>query len=363
LYAFDDSLVAASFDDRRFKLNGNPIVLFRNVPAPTLTSDDVFSVAGTLLSFRGGSKFERLVWFARDGQRIGAIESSTPLYNPMVSPDGTQLVATGSPARNSGLWMVDLKGNISTRLAPEGIGALWSPDGKRVAFTTRGGLSIKISVTSGRADETQLLHDNERKTLQDWSPDGRYLVFTRMSADTKIDLWLLPVSDPPHAAPLLHTAANERGARISPDGRWIAYTSDETGRSEVYVQEFPGLGSKRAVSAGGGAGPSWRQDGRELFYLSPTRTLMAVDVRVAATISFGAARPLFRAAVSGESSEARNHYAAAADGQKFLINVVEESADRGAITVVVNWAAGLSPAAGAASRQVRPVLVASSPVN
>jgi eukaryotic-like serine/threonine-protein kinase len=146
---------------------------------------------------------------------------------------------------------------------------------------------------------------------------------------------------PQTSTPLLATAANERSGRISPDGRWIAYASDESGRSEIYVQQFPGLGSKRAVSTGGGAAPFWRQDGRELYYLSPERVLMAVDVRAEGTIAIGRPRALFRAPVAGDVSEARNHYVAARDGQSFLVSVMEESPDRAAISVVVNWPAQL----------------------
>ncbi|MBI4265192.1 MAG: PD40 domain-containing protein [Acidobacteria bacterium] len=344
LYVQDNTLVATRFDPERREVMGEPVPLVRNVLPPRLTDGDAFSMSGTLLSFRGGTRAEQLAWFTRAGLKIGTVDGPTALYNPMVSPDGTQLLATGSPARDPGLWLVDLRANASTRLGAEGIGPLWSPDGQRIAFTSRGGLDIDMSSTVGRAENRLLLRDHERKVVQDWSPDGRYIVYSRLNDETRLDLWLLTVADPHRSVPLLRTAANERGARISPDGRWMAYTSDESGQWEVYVQEFPELGSKRAASIGGGAGAFWRQDGRELFYLAPDRTLMAVDVRLDRTISIGRPRPLFRAPVSGDITEARNHYVAAPDGQRFLVNTVQESADRAAITVVVNWAGRLSRA-------------------
>jgi Tol biopolymer transport system component len=281
----------------------------------------------------------------------------------MVSPDGSQLVAAGSPTQNPGLWLIDLKGNASTRLSSEGIGPLWSPDGRHVAFTSRGGLDITISSTVGPPEEKLLLHDNERKTVQDWSPDGRFLVYTRVNPQTKLDVWLLPLSDAKRTVPLLATAANERGARISPDGRWVAYNSDESGRSEVYIQEFPKLGSKRAVSTGGGAGPSWRRDGGELFYLSPSRTLMAVGLDFSKGMAFRPPTALFRASLAGDFADARNHYSAAPDGQAFLVNVIEETADHASITVMVNWRAALKPASATISRRDRPSLPAVARAN
>jgi Tol biopolymer transport system component/DNA-binding winged helix-turn-helix (wHTH) protein len=340
LYVENGTLMAESFDAERLELIGEPVPLVRDVPSPTLAEGDIVSVAGTLLSFRGGTKGERLTWFTRDGHPMGAIDDQTALYNPTVSPDGTQVVAAGLPTRNPGLWLVDLKSGASTQLAANGIGPLWSPDGRQIAFVAPGGLDIVISSLLGRADERVLMRDNVRKTLQDWSPDGRYLLYTKRDPQTKLDLWLVPFSDSQHGVPLLTTAANERSAKISPDGRWLAYSSDESGRSEVYVQEFPMLGSKRAVSIGGGAGPSWRKDGGELFYLSPTRALMSVDVRLKDGITLGSPKMLFRAPVPGDLSTAR-HYAPSPDGQRFLVKVVDETADRTSITVVVNWTAGL----------------------
>jgi Tol biopolymer transport system component/DNA-binding winged helix-turn-helix (wHTH) protein len=344
VYVEADTLVAAPFDAATRALAGDPIPLVQNVGAPRLIDGDMFSMSGPLLSFRGGTRAEQLVWFTRTGSRSGRVEGPTVLYNPMISPDGRQLVATGSPTREPGLWLVDLEAHASTRIAAEGIGPLWSPDGRRIAFTARGGLDIVVSSTIGRAHERVLLTDEERKVVHDWSPDGRFIVYSRTNADTNLDLWLLPVDAPGDSVPLLRTAANEKGARISPDGRWIAYTSDESGAAEVYVQEFPGLGSKRALSSGGGAGAFWREDGRELFYLSPDRTLMAVDIAAGDTISIGRPRPLFRAPVAGEVSEARNHYVAVANGERFLVNVIDESVERSVITMLVNWTAQLEAA-------------------
>lgn len=340
LYIENDTLVAAPFDLAHGTVGGMATPVAQNVLLPRVSDGEAFSVARGFLSFRTGARAEQLVWFTRDGKRLGVVDGPTALRNPMVSPDGSLLLATGVPSRDPGLWLVDLKGNASTRLGPDGIGPVWSPDGHRIAFTTQGGLDIYTSSTVGRTDNKLLLHDAHRKVLQDWSPDGRFMVFSR-SMGTQLDLWLLPVGDPGHARPLLTTAANERGAAISPDGRWLAYTSDESGQWEVYLQEFPGLGSKRVVSIGGGGGPYWRRDGRELFYLSPDRSLMSVDIKLGTSPAVSRPRVLFRAPTAGDASEARNHFIAATDGQSFLINVMEDSRERGAITVMINWKARL----------------------
>jgi hypothetical protein len=154
-------------------------------------------------------------------------------------------------------------------------------------------------------------------------------------------VWRLPVAGEGKPAPLLQTAANERQARISPDGRWVAYTSDESGRWEVYVEAYPDLGGKRVVSTGGGGMPSWRADGQELFYLAPTRTLMSVRVESGSAISLSPPEPLFRVPMAGGLSEARNHYAVTAAGDAFLFNVADDT-DQHVLTILVNWTGQLA---------------------
>jgi Tol biopolymer transport system component/DNA-binding winged helix-turn-helix (wHTH) protein len=341
LYIRRETLVAARFDLETRTVDEQTIPLVDGVAAPRLTDGEAFSVSGALLTFRRTGGGERLVWFSRLGQRTGDIGDSVPLRNPTVSPDGTHLVASGVPSRDPGLWLIDLQGHSSTRLAAQGIGPVWSPDGRRIAFTARGGLDIVTASTVGPINERVLLTDNRRKVVQDWSPDGRYVVFTRWDEQSKLDLWLVPVDNPADARPLLATPANERGAAISPDGRWFAYTSDESGEREVYLQQFPGLGSKRVVSLSGGGSASWRGDGRELFYLSPDRTMMAVSLRLGSTPVIEARRALFNAPVLADVSEARNHYVVAPDGASFLVNVREADTGRDGLVVVVNWAATL----------------------
>jgi hypothetical protein len=179
------------------------------------------------------------------------------------------------------------------------------------------------------------VNDDERKTLSDWSPEGNYLVYTTLNPSTKLDLVLFPMSGQKKPIPLLHTPFNESQGRIAPNGRWIAYVSDESGTEEVYVQRFPSLGGKRIVSIGGGIEPMWRRDGEELFYLSPDYSIVSVPFEPTEPPLIGQPKPLFRAPIN--TSSTRNHYAVTPDGQRFLIDIEDQNTYLSPITIVVNW--------------------------
>jgi dipeptidyl aminopeptidase/acylaminoacyl peptidase len=183
-----------------------------------------------------------------------------------------------------------------------------------------------------------LITSDSVKFLNDWSPDGAHIVYTQVDEQSKLDLWQLRVRDGA-AVPLLATQSNEGQARFSPDGRWVAYVSDENGGAEIYVARYPEMDGRRRISSAGGGQPQWRADQRELFYLAADRSIMAVDVSgEAESIGFGTARRLFRAPVAGGPEDARDYYAAAADGSRFLIDGALHSTDGTSITLVVNWA-------------------------
>jgi Tol biopolymer transport system component len=235
-----------------------------------------------------------------------------------------------------GLWLASLNRDEYARLETDGIAPLWSPDGRRIAFTAGRGTDLLIRPVDDRDRARLLITDGTVKILNDWSPDGTHLVYTKIGERTRPDLW---VADIESAAtrPLLVTPASELQARISPDGRWIAYSSDETGSLEVYVQRYPELGDKHKVSTAGGGQPQWRADQRELFYLSADRSLMSVEAGAGETIAFGAPRKLFRPAISADPADARDHYAASADGTRFLVDGALRDGNDAAITVMVNW--------------------------
>ncbi|MBA3716207.1 MAG: PD40 domain-containing protein, partial [Pyrinomonadaceae bacterium] len=192
--------------------------------------------------------------------------------------------------------------------------------------------------TSGAGSDELLLKSNDPKFPADWSSDGRFILYRSRDPKTKEDIWVLPLEGDRQPFPLLQTEFNESQARFSPNGKWIAYTSDESGTTQVYVQSFPAAGSKWPVSTGGGNQPRWRRDGRELFYLADGK-LMAVEVKTEGTFEAGVPKPLFVIHGPIEVTPFAISYAVTADGQRFLVRSVVEQASTTPITVVVNWAA------------------------
>jgi len=334
LYVQDDILMAQRFDASRLEVAGKPMVVARNVSAPGDADGKMISASANLLTYRSGSSTQELAWFERNGHRAESIPALKGLRSPMFSPDQKQFVALdedGGPR----LWMVDLARNAATRLEGAGTYPLWSPDGTRIVFESHNHLTFYIRNVGGPVQDQVLLNDNERKILNDWSPVGNYLVYTTLNPSTKLDLVVLPMSGDKKPVQLLHTPFNEFQGRIAPNGRWIAYVSDESGAQEVYVQRFPSLGDKRIVSIGGGVEPMWRKDGKELFYLSPDYSIVSVPFQPTEPPIIGQPKTLFRAPI--DTSTTRNHYAVTPDGQRFLINAEDQSSYLSPITVMVNW--------------------------
>jgi Tol biopolymer transport system component len=239
------------------------------------------------------------------------------------------------------VWLVDLASRHSTQLAADGIAPLWSPDGRRLAFTSRAGLDLHVRGSGGEAHLEPLFSDQSVKVLNDWSAHAQAIIYTRHDPVSKLDLWHVPVGGGA-ARPLLNGAFNEAQARFSPDGRWLAYVADGTGTQEIYVRRYPELDAPRQVSNGGGGQPQWRADQRELFYLSPDRSLMTATVVDTREVSFGAPRRLFRTSIAEGPSAARDSYAVMPDGRSFLIDARGDAPTK-PITVVVDWTAGLTP--------------------
>ena len=207
-----NTLLARPFDASTLEFDGEAHVVATNVPEPRLPSVDPVSVAGGVLSFRPSSAMQQLTWFDRAGRRIAAVPTPLSFHNPALSSDERSLLASGRASEDPGLWIIDLDRNVSTRLEADGIGPTVSRDNTQVAYVTTG-LEIRVRNLTGPANERVLFADGHRKTVQDWSPDGRYLVFSRMDAKSGLDLWLLPLTEngaekpvPLLATPALRTA-------------------------------------------------------------------------------------------------------------------------------------------------------------
>ena len=222
----------------------------------------------------------------------------------------------------------------------------WSPDGARVVFSSlrNGGISnLFVRPSSGATDEQPLLVTPQRKESLDWSRDGRFLLYSNLDPQTRWDLWVLPLTptgapDARKPFPVVRTNFDETEGQFSPDGHWIAYTSNESGRNEIYVRPFPEDGGKSQISAAGGSQPRWRADGKELFYVAQDDRLMAVPMRVTPdgrAVDAGAPVALF--------SKRPGTYAVARDGRFLMfVNAGATAADVPPLTVVLNWDAGLN---------------------
>jgi Tol biopolymer transport system component len=186
--------------------------------------------------------------------------------------------------------------------------------------------------------EELLLRTSAWKSPNDVSPDGRFLVYETIDPRTAIDLWILPLSGDRKPRPFANTSFGEYAAQFSPDGRWVAYTSSESGRDEVYVQAFPGPGGKWQISTAGGRTPKWRRDGKQLFYFGSDGRLTVAEVRLSPSFESGSPAPLFKIPLLDSTDR---QYDVSPDGTRFIGNVLSGSTEVQPLTVVLNWSAGL----------------------
>lgn len=227
--------------------------------------------------------------------------------------------------------------------------SLWSPDGTRIIFSSnRSGVFNAYSKNSGGAGAEELLFTSEFNTfVDDWSTKtvgGEHLIYETNLPDTRWDLYVMPLFGDRKPFPYLNSKFNENHAQFSPDGRWVAYATDESGRAEVYVQSFPVSGGKWQISTEGGDQPQWRLDGKELFYLTPDRRIMSVAVSSEPVFEAGAPVPLFTTRIETTSLvDDRNNYVPAPDGQRFLVNNLVEDANTRPISLILNWSSKLRP--------------------
>jgi Tol biopolymer transport system component len=354
LFVRDRTLFAQGFDAEGLRLTGEPAIVATGVlqigeAGPTGYPAFSASSSGLLVYREGGGGVNDLAWFDRRGARLGQIGTAADFSDPALSPDGRQvaLARETSDGGTSDIYLVDVaRGALSRftyRPQAEAI-PVWSPDGTQIVFASNdaGYLDLFRKPASGEGDEEPILKTAGHKFPDDWSPDGRFVVYEVSDPETRFDLWLLPMTGEPKPRVFLKTRFNEGHARVSPDGRWIAYTSDESGRREIYVQAFPDKGGKRQISSAGGDQPAWRRDGGEIFYLAPDGTILSAAVRKGGTFEVDPPKALFRSPNLGASVTKgyRNNYIVTPDGQRFLISVTVEGGST-PITAVLGWTADL----------------------
>ncbi len=352
LFARERTLLAQPFDAKKARTLGDPVPLAEQIQYFPQNYNTLFSVSesGVLLyQPRSAAGVGQLVWLDRGGAPVGSLGAPADQANPRISPDGRRVtVGINDPQTgNNDVWIYESSGGIPTRLTSDpgfDIGAIWSPDGDRVGFMSiRSGHSDLYQKSSSGSGSEQVVYASDRsKYPTDWSPDGRSILYRGFDSDSNFELWTVPVAGDPKPIPFLKAAFGVDQGQFSPDGRWVAYASNESGRWEIYVTSFPEPGGNWKVSSSGGSEPRWRRDGRELYYLAPDGKLMSVDVTAGPTFVAGTARPLFQ-------TRRREHIASAdlfsydvsADGQRFLVNTDVGEVASIPLTIVLNWTAEL----------------------
>ena len=353
LYMRETTLMAQLFDADRLTLTGDAVPVAEEIQMGSLTPPNgMFWASGTALVYQTGAAIggRQLTWFDRTGKALATV-GDLALYDQVeLSPDGTRaavtVAGTGS-VNTSDIWLVDLARGTRQRLTSDPgneLAPVWSPDGSRIVFDSNrsGNPDLYQKATSGvGAAEEAILQESGNQRAFSWSRDNQLIYQTTGQTAGAIDLWVLPLAGDRKPRPFLQNQFQKFRARISPDGRWVSYSSQESTRNEVYVASFPRADKNSLVSTTGGGWSRWRRDGRELFYVDPDNRLMAAEVDgQGATFKPGAVKPLFT--INPTDLLSGYAYDVSPDGQRFLvISVAEQQGTSTPITVVMNWQAGL----------------------
>jgi len=338
LFVSDGSLLAQTFDVRTLKLSGEPAVVAERI--------DGFSASATgTVVYANAGEGRRLVWMNRQGVQTGTAWAPGEFNELSLSPDGAKVAVVRSSGPS--MWVHDFARESSVKVSAfptASVKPVWSPDGTTLVFAANreGHFDLYSGPATGGGPDPLIVKSAAMKYPLSWSRDGKWLLYTSVDPMTKEDLWMVSMSGTQVGTPepFLTTNYRETDASFSPDGRFVAYVSDESGTSEVYVRGFPpSAGGKWVVSHGGGYQPRWVSDGKELLYISGRAQLMSVDAR-AATIGSANATPrvLFPVPIYGGGATINNWYwDVAAGGERMLFNAGSTENGASLVTVVVNW--------------------------
>jgi serine/threonine protein kinase len=340
------TLMVQRLDVKRGELAGDPVRLADPVGSNGVVGFGGFSIsADGRVAYRSGGVLRQLKWYDRTGKVLGVAGQPDPatLLYPQLSPDGAYAALTRVVQNNNDLWLMDLIRGGLTRFTFDpaiDISALWSPDGMRIVFssTRKGPFNLYVKSASGAGTEELLLETPNNKWVQDWSRDGRFLLYGEADPKTGRDLYALPMTgNDRKPIEVVKTPFEELNGQFSPDGRWLAYETSESGRFEIVVQPFPVPNGKWQVSTNGGIQPRWRADGKELYFVAPDSQLMAASITAAgATFSAGTPVPLFPVMLPPGLGANNQQYAVSRDG-RFLINQPVETSNTAPITLLLNW--------------------------
>ncbi len=359
-FAQESKLVAQAFDVQKIMLVGEPFplndlfaavsdqqqaeLLEINIQAAQMALSN--SESGVMAYSQMNHNKAWLTWVDRQGKRLGVIEGD--YRRPDISLDGKKVVFEGNaPQKTDGdVWMMDVSRGVPLQLTSHptiDFSAIWAPDSSRIVFSSNHGTTwdLFVKAASGMGKVDLLYSSNRNKWPDDWSVDGRFLAFGSSGGLNGLDIWILPMEGERKAFPWIQTEFNELAAQFSPNGKWIAYTSDKSGSPQIYVRSFPREDGETQISAAGGAFPRWRRDGRELFYMSADAKLMAVEVHADNYFVAGVPHPLFEIDPPSITGPWGEFFAVSPDGQRFLVKTNEEHSSSTPVTILTNWATKL----------------------
>ncbi len=355
LFIRGTTLFAQALDTARWEVTGTAFPVAESIamqPAAGSQAAAVSTSATGTIAYRTGAGALRrqFIWFDRTGrevQKIGEPEEGNPI-SPSLSRDERRLALHRASGGNVDIWLMDVDRGVMTRFTSDpanDIHPLWSPDGRHILFSSNrsGQYELYDKSTTGGSEQKVL---SFQSPPTDWSPDGRTVLIQRRDVNGSADIWAIPIGTgrPPYPV-IQSTEFDERDAQFSPDGKWIAYESTESGRWEVYAQAFPGPGPKARVSINGGAQPRWGPDGKELFFIGVDDQLIAVpiDLSSGAGPQVGVPLALFKTRVGGAvQGNTRQLYFVSHDGKRFLMDTVAETGSGAPITLLLNWNPGRS---------------------
>jgi dipeptidyl aminopeptidase/acylaminoacyl peptidase len=347
LFLRQGTLMAQAFDEKTGTVSGEPIRIADNVRI-NASGFAAFSVSEAgVLAYRTGLASElRAAFFDRNGKQLDPINQTGDNRYPRLSPDDTKIAVQrggATASEGSDIWIIDAMRGTNSRLTftPENESfPIWTPDGTRVVYATNknGKIDIYWKLASGLGEAEEVLKSDQDKYPLDFSPDGKLLLFRMDNQKTGQDMFVLSLADK-QIKPFLQGPFNENGGRFSPDGKWIAYFSTESGNQQIYVQPYPPTSAKWQVSVDGGVSVTWARDKKELYFVSADNKMMAVDYTAGAEFKAGIPRMLFQIPAS-PSNAAGLRFSVSRNGDRFLLPVNESAGER-PLTVVLNWVSAL----------------------
>jgi hypothetical protein len=355
LFGHGNSLMAQPFDTARLRATGEPALVTQGISVMPSASYLNFSISQTGTLVYSTTEFpigRQMFWYDRQGKLLSKLGGQEYSTWPQLSPEGKRL-AVRIPSPSTGafdIWVYDVARGVRARMSFTALPAfapVWSPDGTQLAYAhsiqQASGDHLFLLNADGSGKEQPLeqpLIDSIANYPTSWSSDGRLLLFDHQDKSGKIAVWVLPFTAERKPYAYVETQFNAQMGKFSPDGLWVAYVSNDSGRDEVYIAPFPGPGGRVQISSGGGSQPRWRHDGRELFYISPETKIMGAELSVAAAdVRVGAVRSLIGTTLGGIVGYL---YDVTPDGQRFIVSQGFEQTSTDPLTVVTNWPAELT---------------------